>query len=327
VNVQFNVASIIDIHSPRDVQDKRKAFIRFVFGPNGFPFQKLPNKIEKSITDSDFDSLANLKRIDKLTIEMEWGLNSIAYHFIPVNSNNELVIYHQGHDGKFSLGVHTIQAFLEKGYSVIGLSMPVKGMNRKPVIQLPRFGKMVISSHFQFGYLQPKSGGHPVKYFLEPVAAVANYAQKFHYKRIIMIGISGGGWTTTVYSAIDPRIQRSYPVAGSWPIYLRARDEHNTSSWGDYEQYVPQVYRIANYPELYIMGAFGNGRSQLQILNEFDACCFGGRGFTTYKDIIKKRVQELGNGSYDLFLDSSHHEHKISDAALKVVFEDLQKNE
>lgn len=326
VNEKFDVSSIIDIHSPRDVQNKRNAFIRFVFGPDGFPLKKLPNKIEKSITDSDFDTLTNLKRIDKLSIEMEWGLNSIAYHFIPVNSNNELVIYHQGHNGKFSLGVHTIQAFLEKGYSVIGMSMPIKGMNRRPVIQLPRFGKMVISSHNQFGYLQPKSGGHPVKYFLEPVAAVVNYAQKFHFKRIIMIGISGGGWTTTVYSAIDPRIRRSFPVAGSWPIYLRARDEHNTNSWGDYEQYVPQVYRIANYPELYIMGAFGKGRGQLQILNEFDACCFGGRGFVTYKDIIIKRVQELGKGSYDLFLDSSHHEHKISDVALKVVFEDLQKN-
>jgi len=323
--IQFDVKSIISIHTSQDVLQKRKAFIRQVFGPKGFPFAIRPT-IEKDITDPDFSALPNLKQIDKLTTEMEWGLNSIAYHFIPVNSNNELVIYHQGHNGKFSLGVHTIESFLEKGYSVIGLSMPIKGMNRRPVIQLPRFGKMVISSHNQFGFLQPKSGGHPVKYFLQPVAAVVNYAQKFHYKRIIMIGISGGGWTTTVYSAIDPRIQRSYPVAGSWPIYLRARDEHNTNSWGDYEQYVPEVYRVANYLELYIMGAYGKGRGQLQILNEFDACCFGGRGFTSYKDVIKTRVQELGQGSYDLFLDSSHHQHKISDVALKVVFDDLEKN-
>ncbi len=323
-DVEFDVKSIISIHTPQNVLQKRNDFIRFVFGPTGFPFAMEP-RIDKNITDPDFSSLPNLKRIDKLTIEMEWGLNSIAYYFIPVQPNNELVIYHQGHRGKFSLGINTIEAFLKKGYTVVGLSMPVKGMNRRPVIQLPRFGKMIISSHNQFGYLQPKSGGHPVKYFLEPVAAVVNYAQKFHYERIVMIGISGGGWTTTVYSAIDPRIQRSYPVAGSWPIYLRARDEDNLNSWGDYEQYVPAVYRVANYPELYIMGAYGKGRGQLQILNEFDACCFGGRGFTTYKEVIKKRVQELENGSYDLFLDSSHHEHKISDEVLKVVFEDLEK--
>ena len=32
-----------------------------------------------------------------------------------------------------------------------------------------------------------------------------------------MVGISGGGWTTGVYSALDPRIEKSFVVAGTAP--------------------------------------------------------------------------------------------------------------
>ena len=173
-------------------------------------------------------------------------------------------------------------------------------------------------------YLQPKMG-QPVKYFLEPVAAIVNYAQNFHFHKIIMIGISGGGWTTTVYAAIDPRINRSFPIAGSLPNYLRSIDLSNLGgAIGDYEQGVPGLYRAANYLELYIMGSFGSGRRQVQILNEFDPCCFGGTGFKSYEDIIKNRVQSLGEGSFDVFLDSSHRLHQISPVAFEIVFQNIK---
>jgi len=97
----------------------------------------------------------------------------------------------------------------------------------------------------------------------------------------------------------------------------------NNKSWGDYEQYVPEIYRVANYLELYIMGAFGENRNQLQILNQFDSCCFDGTGYTTYVDLIKSRINALESGNFDVFLDSSHREHKISNAALEVIFKDL----
>ena len=34
-------------------------------------------------------------------------------------------------------------------------------------------------------------------------------------RHIIMAGLSGGGWTTTISAAIDPRITLSMPIAGS----------------------------------------------------------------------------------------------------------------
>jgi hypothetical protein len=320
----FDVTQIIEIQKSQDVQTKRKNLIQFLWGSDGFPDEKLPAETVQGISDSDFVSLTNLKRIDRLTVNMEFGINSIAYHFIPQQANGELAMYHQGHNGKFSVGIRTIQAFLNKGYSVIALSMPLLGMNNKPLIDFKRFGKIILHSHSQMPFLEPPQC-HPIKYFLVPVATCVNYAASFKYKRIIMVGISGGGWTTTLYAAIDPRIKHSFPTAGSLPNYLRARDITNSGTIGDYEQIEPALYRTVNYLEFYILGSFGDGRRQLQILNEFDSCCFKGTGFKTYKDIIKNTVQGLGSGSFDVFLDSTHRLHQISPRALEVIFEDLAK--
>ncbi len=125
---------------------------------------------------------------------------------------------------------------------------------------------------------------------------------------------------------LDFKSSMSISVAGSLPYYLRARDMVSANPLGDYEQKVPEFYRIANYLELYIMGSYGDGRSQLQILNEFDACCFRGTGFRTYKDIVINWVQSLGAGSYDVFLDSTHRLHQISPKALEVIFEFLENH-
>ena len=133
-----------------------------------------------------------------------------------------------------------------------------------------------------------------------------------------MVGISGGGWTTVLIAAIDPRIKCSYPVAGSFPIYLRA-----SRDWGDYEQTVPNLYRVANYPELYVMGAYGSGRKQLQILNKYDSCCFAGVKYQTYEDTIRQAVMKLGEGGFEVLLDDTHKEHKISNYALTVILNDL----
>jgi PhoPQ-activated pathogenicity-related protein len=42
-------------------------------------------------------------------------------------------------------------------------------------------------------------------------------AEALGYKHIVMAGLSGGGWTTTISAAIDPRITLSMPIAGSMP--------------------------------------------------------------------------------------------------------------
>src|SRR5206468_1063956 len=84
-----------------------------------------------------------------------------------------------------------------------------------------------ISHDAMFARIKVKAGS-VLKFFLEPVATCLHYlktrsaADDFPvYQDFSMAGLSGGGWTTTVYAAIDPTIKYSFPVAGSIPLHLR----------------------------------------------------------------------------------------------------------
>jgi hypothetical protein len=317
--LKTNVNGLILIDSEADVLDKRNELIEFIWGQAGFPATQLPNKVEEDVMDVNYEDLDNLQQINKVTINMEWQLDSIAYHFVPVHGNQELVIYHQGHYGDFIFGKEAIRMFLSKGYAVIALSMPLMGLNNQPVVDHPRLGKLKLTKHEYLKFLQLEHG-HPVKFFLHPVAVVLNHARQYDYSATYMLGLSGGGWTSTLYAAIDPRILRSYPVAGTLPIYLRPGGR---SDWGDYEQTIPELYTIANYLELYVLGSVGEGRKQLQILNKYDPCCYAGIRYQTYEDIVKARVQSLGAGHFEVYLEESNREHKISDQALEVILDDI----
>ena len=135
-----------------------------------------------------------------------------------------------------------------------------------------------------------------------------------------MVGISGGGWTTTLASAVDDRIQKSFSVAGSYPIHIRSSAQ---KEWGDYEQTEPEIYQTVNYLDLYILDSYGENREHLQIINQYDTCCFSGTKSELYKDVVKNKVVELGAGKFDLFLDDTHREHAISDAGMNRILDRL----
>lgn len=303
-------AQIISISRPHDIQRSRDTLISLLWGDSTLPKQ-LPSEVTKNFHDDRCKEFASLSRIDRIVVDMEFGIQSVVYHFLPIKPNHEIVIYHQGHSGDFFRSKDQINALLDSGYSVAAFCMPLFGMNNKPTVNLPGLGTLRLTRHDHFKLLNPEDG-HPVKYFIEPVIAVINYLEKKHnISSVSMIGISGGGWTTTLAAALDTRIKMSFPVAGSLPLYLR-----NDSDWGDYEQTAPQIYRAVNYLEMYIMGSYGQGRMQVQILNQFDTCCFYGTKSETYKEFVKEKVKSLGAGGFDLFLDDSHKEHKISERAI-----------
>jgi hypothetical protein len=139
-----------------------------------------------------------------------------------------------------------------------------------------------------------------------------------------MTGLSGGGWTTTLYAAIDPTILCSFPVAGSIPLYLRTGE-----SIGDREQFEPSFYRIAGYPDLYILGAHGRGRKQVQILVRRDDCCFGEKqhdakssgmayadAMRDYERRVQATLKEINHGSFRLEIDERAPSHMISHHAI-----------
>ena len=116
---KFDASSIIEIDTKKDLNLKRTALINYIW-KDQIP-TKLPTNIEERFIDDNFSDIKNLKQQDKITIEMEHGINSIAYFFTPYESNNKLIIYHHGHAGDFSLEKNTLASFLKKGYMVDGV--------------------------------------------------------------------------------------------------------------------------------------------------------------------------------------------------------------
>ncbi len=317
---ETDVAAIISIRQPGDVAERRKALIHFLWGRPELPLS-LPAEVISAFADARYEDIRSLSRIDKVIVAMEYGIESNVYHFLPKNPNNRVVLYHQGHQGDFYIDKAQIRQFIDNGYAVAAFSMPLLGLNNQPIIQLPHVGQLKLTSHEQMKFLSPEHG-HPIKYFIEPVVTVLNYlGNNFDYERVAMVGISGGGWTTTLAAAVDTRILKSYPVAGSYPIYLRSNSPRD---WGDYEQTVPELYGTMDYLELYVLGAYGEQRKQLQILNLYDSCCFAGTKWETYKDVVRSRVRQLGAGEFDVFSDDSHHEHKISSVAMRQIINDIE---
>jgi hypothetical protein len=211
----------------------------------------------------------------------------------------------------------TIDALLSDGYSVLAASMP----HGTP----DDCGSTAAHDNMFRSTTLPT--GNPIKFFVEPLAVSLNYlkthssAEGFpRYQDFSMVGLSGGGWTTTVYAAIDPTIKLSIPVAGTLPLYLRSG-----SSIGDTEQTLPAFYQVAGYLDLYVLGAVGSGRRQVQVLNRRDDCCFGeaeysvldaglpfGQAVRQYEAQVRSTVAGLGDGSFRLEIDEAAPAHMIS---------------
>ena len=315
---QSDLNTLVRIDGKSDIEKKRNDLTEFFW--NVGSLQRVQHdgqlpEIESDIYDSRYNDLQNLKRIDKLIVEMEYGIDSVSYLLLPEESNQKLILYHHGHDGDFILGSDTIQFFLERNFTVLAMTMPLVGMNNQPIVGIDGFGEMKLISHDQFNLLE-KNKFNPMKLFINPIQVNLNYLDKeYDFKRYSIIGLSGGGWIGLVYSAIDDRISDSFSIASSLPFYLRvdARDV------GDYEQTNVNLYKITNYLELYILAGYGDDRKHIQIFNKNDPCCYSGIGYESYEFFIKDKLVELGKGSFQILIDDTHNEHKISDTMLEYI--------
>jgi hypothetical protein len=319
----------ITIQTARDAKEKRHALIQYLWGRDGFPGRRMPDLVVTNIA-SPVKQLTRLARVDELRIDLAPGLHGLAYHFVPERPNRQLVVVHHGHactldddasptDTGYGLQ-RTIHALLREGYGVLGVFMP----HMRP-------GDCTGGHDAMF---QLKTGGSPMKFFLEPVAVSLNYlktrSRSDHfpkYRDFHMAGLSGGGWATTIYAAIDPTIQCSFPVAGTIPLSLRSG-----GSVGDREQFEPTFYSLAGYPDLYVLGSHGRGRRQVQILVRRDDCCFGqaqhdpaaaglpyADAMRGYERRVKAVLDRLKTGSFRLEIDETAPSHMISHHAIQEI--------
>ena len=326
----------IRIKKPGDVIKKRLEIIQAIWNDT-----RIPNRSDVIVTSgiqSPLHPHEVVGRVDRIEIPVA-GVDSIkdlAYLFVPVKRIKRLIVFNPGHsytllddDRHYSRIEATITGLLEAGYDVLSVYMPHVTESAGPDFKFDHC--KVINTDLGIHDPLPTYG---LRLFLDPTIVSLNYVlTKYKYKRVDMVGLSGGGWTTNLISAIDERIKYSFNVAGSIPLYYR-----KAGSIGDIEQFLPQLYRdIAGYPDLYVLGASGKGRKQVQILNRQDNCCFGQKqhdpasdyasDMHLFEQTVRDRLDSLGERDhYYLIIDETAPNHQISGYALKnVILPELKK--
>jgi len=266
-------------------------------------------------------ALKNFRRCDSLTVIVKVNETvsntNVAWHLLPRGEpNKKLVIFNPGHvmdynDPNYPCDARTVDALLARGFSVLAMVMPRNAEG----------GVCPHDSLFKYKF----SEGSAFKLFFEPIAACLNYLKARsredsfpEYTEYDMVGLSGGGWTSTLYPALDPTIRISVPVAGTLPIYLRWG-----GSWGDAEQTLPDFYGIAGYLDLHVMGSCGPGRKQVQVLNRRDSGCFGeaqhagplpwDKSVREYEVRVAAALEGLGAAKqFRVYIDEAATTHEIS---------------
>jgi hypothetical protein len=275
--------------------------------PNTNPFDNPENfSAEVQVVDPPIiGAVTAFAEAKSYTIKYDLQLSSRITWFTPPQLTIGYAIYHEGHGGSgVDIGSETINWLLERGWVVINIDMPLIGANA-----------VDISSDLQVhnDLMKLDTGDNsPVGLFLLPVKHVVDMivgaAHNSENKtKLIMIGRSGGGWTTTLYGAIDQRIDVAIPVAGVIPMSLRLLPG-SPGDLGDYEQSAPHVYDVVTYEDL--MKATGSLGS-LYMYNFHDPCCYEvspDSEFVKYLESASEKYAKV----VEVWVDEENYQHSIS---------------
>ncbi|WP_020576549.1 hypothetical protein [Actinopolymorpha alba] len=332
--IGVDVERLITVTTMAEVEKRRAQLIDYIWKGHGLPAQQ-PHVVS-GIDEPDLTELRR-GRVDRLVVPLAYQVVSTSYLVWPSGeANGRFAIYHTSHGNPHAPPYGTAmlratQALLDRGYAVVVVDMPFLGWNAQPIASPDDPSRLVWPQSHRIHeilaeYESPDFSALSI--FLEPLAVIVNHLSTVAEPSVVaMVGLSGGAWATTVY-ALDPRITASFPVAGSWPFYLRTFPAHkpNHGDWEQRRDALPEFYALAGYLDLYVMGAAGIGRRQLQILNRFDPVCFQGVPHRSYAPVVEHQVALLGAGRWGLLDDATHDQHTVSPYAVSVLMWDLEES-
>ena len=198
-------------------------------------------------------------------------------HFGILETSNQtkkkLLIYHQGHGGNpynFEYFLNIKEKFKSKGYDVLSLSVSGRGYNflLNDDYSFPintdknsefsfnyNFGKSEIPDHdiYQFYYDKNYPKIKPLALMLSGNYYLIKNLEN-NYDEIIMMGISAGGWGTTMLAALLPKIKKAYSFhpTGTIPKILKM----NKYLRRDWERMYSKIWDEYDYWDFFFLALF-----------------------------------------------------------------------
>ncbi len=298
-------------------QSIRAALRGYLFGQDALPSAP-PDGIEPDVMLEGFEDLGPALR---LHFDLDYGARATVHVLEPAPARpiNRLLLINGGHQPLVDLKEATA-AFLQHGFTVALLPMPLYSPNAGNLRVTIGAQEYQLDRHSDLAKLDD-DGHRTLHLFFEPVSrAFTHLLKERSWQQVAMAGISGGGWTTDVYKALDERLDVAYSISGSIPFHIQLASER-----GDFEQHKERgLYEIAGYRQLYLLGALGS--KHRQVLLESDPCCFawGERReqIEAYEEVINSQLalSEQG-GEFQVALIPDQTEHKISPEVIEWIRE------
>jgi len=305
-----DVSASVKITNHGAADETRTQLLDFIW-PQG----KLPG--EMTIRDMKHPSLAAYPA-QMWTVTMPHGVVSRSF-FFDSGGSDCLFLWHDGHYRRpvteAPAALELSARMLRDGCDVLLLSMPLYGVNADPVL----------SDHDELAQFESPTFS-PIAYFMEPAAQALDEAlARKPYSRVGMGGLSGGGWSTVLFAALDQRITHMYSVAGSMPFEVDIDPDVagliTSSARGDYEQSYAPLYDIAGYLDLYLLGA--QNRSAKHIYISADQCCFPPELMAAFAPELETYAADVVGGYLSFLRDSAATQHELSGWAIDVITNDF----
>ena len=346
----FKIDGLMRFRDSQQAEATRDQLIHSIW-PGGLPTAR-PKVSAASIDAPEIAALdkslvGSVRKFDVNISDFDW--HSTVMVVTPArNQIKRIGIVHGGHmpegpAGYLASGLgDSANELLRAGYVVALIHMPMVAWNKDNdgVVagkDLKVAQRSVPGHNELFETIEPTLKAGTMRFFLEPITQTINelLIEMPKPDQVLMIGLSGGGWTTHLVAAVETRIDVSLPVAGAFPIYARSISR---GSMGDAEQIYAPIFGekdsdgdgitdtatgIASWLEVFALGGIAANnqrpRKQIQILNLYDSCCFHGEVYKSYAPLLTEWVRPIRNSHWSVFIDDSHRDHMISPHAIKEV--------
>lgn len=245
--------------------------------------------------------LKHAQEVRQSDVPLRFGLHSTLTEYAAVDPADCGFIIHGGHGSWIEGGGQEVaELALERGCRVVAIDMPEQGVNAGQLATLPTGDRLQLRQpdglHNAFAVLDSPSRTALDLFVVPVIAAVDHLTRTGDSQQVTMAGLSGGGWTTSLAAAVDPRISRSMAVAGSTTV------DTGQPCGLDYEQCLSRLYSQIPMQTIYVLAASGPGRAHAQILNYYDPCCHAYESGQSWVPQVQASVAAIGDGGQYTFV-------------------------